>query len=166
MSDSSSSTPEGLLAEAQRRADALRATGELPPDIDQRLADDHMRAIQRDTERSPVDPRPTFESMKAAPPISMSRVEPADSRIGIKTARRLVNRLERNELSALAAQSEEARAATISIFDALLAESDRLRRLADNAVATADMLAARVATLEREIALLTSPAESPDAATS
>ncbi len=162
MSDSPASTPDDLLAEAERRAADLRAGGQLPADIDDRLADDYLRASRRDIERAPLTTAEMIESLRSAPSIDMSRVEVVAARPGGATAKRLANRLLRDQLIGLASQTEQARTATIDALDAMLSEIDRLRRLADNAVATADMLAARVTCLERELASLPRPTESPD----
>jgi len=162
MSDSEAISPEDLLAEAERRAAALRESGQLPPDIDMRLADDYTRAVRRDTERAPLDPQTAIDSLRAMAPVSMSQVDIAASRPGGAALKRAANRLVRDQLIGLAAQTEQARLAATDALETMAAETERLRRLADSAVANVDMLSARVTSLERRLALLESPIESPD----
>jgi len=161
MPEPGASTPEDLLAEAERRADTLRSTGELPADIDERLADDYTRVVRRDTERAPLDPQQAIDTLSSIPPISMSQVETVASMPGGAAIKRAATRLVRDQLIGLATQSEQARSATLNALETLAGEMERLRRLADDAVASADMLASRVTSLERQLAR--SPlSESPD----
>jgi len=162
MSDSAAATPDELLAEAARLADALRASGELPPDIDQRLADDYTRTVRRDTDRSPLDPEHDANSLQSAPAIDMSSIEVVASRPGGAALKRIANRMVRDQLVGLAAQTEQARQATINDLATLVSEVVRLRRLVDDAVASTDMMAARITHLERELARRSQTDESPD----
>jgi len=166
MSDTAATNPEALLAEAERRAEVLRASGELPPDIDQRLADDYVRASKRDVERASINTRPALDSLKTAPPIDMSRVETTATKPGVKTLKRFAVRLVDNQFTGLSGQTEEMRLAVVGALDVIVDELERQRILADNAIATADMLASRVASLEQELARLSHAADRPDAPTS
>jgi len=154
------------MAEAERNAAALRASGELPPDIDQRLADDHMRAVRRDTERAPVDIRAAVDVLRSDTVVDCTRAPFADEGRAVATGKRIALRFTRRRLRLLSQQTEAIRLRTVEVLDCAIAEIDRLTRLADNAVATADMLATRVTSLERDMARLADRAESPDAATS
>jgi len=162
MPESGASTPEDLLAEAERRANALRSTGELPADIDQRLADDYTRVVRRATERAPLDPRQAIDALKSMPPISMSQVETVASKPGGAAVKRAATRLVRDQLIGLATQSEHARSAALDALETMSGEIERLRRLTDDAVASADMLASRVTNLERQLARLPRSTESQD----
>ena len=162
MSDSAAATPDDLLAAAARRADALRASGELPPDIDQRLADDYTRTVRRDTDRSPLDPEHDANSLQSAPAIDVSSIEVVASRPGGAALKRIANRMVRDQLVGLAAQTEQTRQATINDLAALAAEVVCLQQQVDKAAARSDMMAARIAHLERELSRRSQPDESPD----
>jgi len=161
MSPSRDLDPEELMAEAGRRADELRTSGELPEDIDDRLADDYSRSLRRDTTRSPIELHSVFAELRNNPEIVMPAV--ADEGAGRGPAiQRMAGRFVRTQLERLASQTDELRqlvtgalgdlrGQTAATFEAMSEETDRLRRLADDAVATADMLADRVTELERRL---------------
>jgi len=154
-------TPEELMAEAHRRADELRASGELPDDIDDRLADDYSRSLRRDATRSPIELRSVIADLRNNPEIVMPAVADEGAERG-PAIQRIAGRFVRTQLERLASQTDELRrlvtdalgglrGQTAAAFEAMSKETDRLRRLADDAVATADMLADRVTELERRL---------------
>lgn len=163
MSPSHELDPKELMAEARRRADELRASGELPDDIDDRLADDYSRSLRRDTTRSPIELHSVFAELRNNPEIVMPAVADEGAGRG-PLVQRIAGRFVRTQLERLASQTDELRrlvtialgdlrAQTAATFEAMSEETDRLRRLADDAVATADMLADRVTELERRLSI-------------
>jgi len=149
------------MAEAGRRADELRASGELPDDIDDRLADDYSRSLRRDTTRSPIELHSVIAELRNNPEIVMPAVADKGAARG-PVIQRMAGRFVRTQLERLASQTDELRQLvtvalgdmrdqTAATFEAMSAETDRWRHLAGDAVATADMLADRVTELERRL---------------
>ncbi len=159
------SVPDDLIAEARGRAQALRESGELPHDIDDRLADDYTRAVRRDVDRSPVDPRAAIGALRDNPELATSRIaigDPAPRRPATNLLARLLRRF-RNRLPV--PLRRESRHQLADVLELMAAEAERVGRLADDAVATADMLADRVTQLERQLAVVhetPSGADRPD----
>lgn len=132
--------PTGLLAEAQRRATRLRESGELPTDIDERLSDDYGRTLRRQIDRSPAD-------LSADIAAILESADPASDQWFPKLVRRIGNRLLPGRRRGMM-QLRQNLAAGLTSFTV---ESERIARLADDAVATSDALAARVTELERQL---------------
>lgn len=154
MASSQDPLPSDFMAEAQRRAEVLRQSGELPDDIDDRLADDYSRAVRRDTDRSPLDPRPAIDSLRNNPDIAASGVVIKISGSSRARAARATHLLQRSRRRIPTRFRSDSRHELSSVLEMMVAETERVGRLADDAVATADMLADRVTQLERELAVV------------
>ncbi len=146
------SVSEDLLAEAERRAKSLRASGQLPSGIDERLADNYARSFRRDTERAPLDSRAAIESLRQDSPFRLPPMPGQSAQPDPTTAQRVIRRVKRSLHNRPRSRVKALRFQVAGVLEAMAAENNRLRELADNAVATADMLAERVTDLERRLA--------------
>lgn len=125
-------TAEELQREARRRADARRASGELPVDIDDQLHDDMIRALRRAADRGRID---TDEELRRATTFPT----PAPAGTGRNLTRRMQERVGRLG----------ERAHLTDALTAIDAEQRRQGRIVDDTAAQLDALAARITALER-----------------
>ena len=125
-------TAEELQREARRRADARRASGELPVDIDDQLHDDMIRALRRAADRGRVDTEAELRRATTFP----TPVSGGARRTVIQGLKERVGRLgERTHLT--------------DALSAIDAEQQRQRRVVDDTAAQLDAQAARISALER-----------------
>lgn len=125
-------TAAELQREARRRADARRASGELPVDIDDQLHDDMVRALRRAADRGRVDTEAELLRATTFP----TPAPGGPRRALVRGIKERVGRLgERAHLT--------------DALTAIDAEQRRQARVVDDTAAQLDALAARITALER-----------------